>query len=320
LKRLINAILILYVTSALFAQNAQNSGEVAPGGATMREMLKGFSIGLELGTHEYPLAVWYPAQSEDGYSIRSVYAKPQLFWEHSIANLDIYFEANLTADLWAADPSLGAQALNAKDADRKHWFFLYFEEEFTYRLPLAMQGTLGIFLNHRNNVYATPAFPARGVEGEDAYRAIDGKKFDGRLTAGPKYSNNLTAGEFYTKLGVPLDYLSRFSGDLGLGLELTLGYSAGDDFALKGITFEATPKMSFMPDVKYAGTEFELTYSWNSFKAALTLDSLEAFKEITVTPKLTCSFDQFSYCFGVEFGNLMTNWTFSPSIGLFWRY
>ncbi|MDR2768222.1 MAG: hypothetical protein LBB82_07850 [Treponema sp.] len=313
MKRLFNlfamAVLTAFSAASLFAQAAD---EPLDGKEKMREMLKGLSLGLEVGAHEYPLAVWYPAQSEDGYSIRSLYAKPYAVYQHSIQNFDVFFELDFTADLWAPSPAVGATAYNAKDADRANWFFLYFEEEFAYRFPIEKApGTLSVFLNHQNNFYITPKFPAAGEA-----RPIDGKTFDGRLTAGPAYKQDFAAGEFHAKLGVPLDYLSRYSDDLGLGLELTLGYK-GDRVK---IAFDATPKMSFLPAVEYAGTEFELSYSWYDLKATVNVDALKAFDDITITPKVVYTVEHFSYEMGLEFGTLMTNWTFSPSVGFAWYY
>jgi hypothetical protein len=280
-----------------------------------KELLPGLSLGVELGTHEYPLEIWYPGQSEDGYSIRSLYIMPNAVYKRSVQQFDLAFDLDIAGDLNAPDPSPGAQAPNAKDADRKDWLSVYFEQEFAYRFPLDIPGTVSMFLNNQNNFYILPDFPASQYVRPEA-----GKKFDGVLKPGFAFNQEFPAGILYTKLGLPVAYANRYSNDIGFGLDFTLGYRK--NFRAMSFSFDVTPKFAFLPELKYAETEFVLGYTWHDFSFELDLIAYEAFTSLTIKPELTyvCFDGRWTYTLGFEFEGIRETRTFSPYIGVAYNF
>jgi hypothetical protein len=319
---------------ALFAQEAlqEDTGEETESGAAseadpaeeegeakepfhFKDLLPGLILGVEIGTHEHPLTVWYPGQSEEGYSIRSFYFMPNAVYKRSVQQFDFAFELDVTGDLDAPDPDPGAIALNAKDADRTHWFSGYFEQEVAYRFPLDIPGTVSMFLHNQNNFYITPDFPAiPGV------RDMAGKKADGIFKPGLAFHQEFPIGVIYTKLTLPLTYLNRYNNDIGFGMDFMAGYKKNLHGMILG--FALTPKLAFLPKLKYAETEFAASYTWHDFSLKFTVIVYEAFKSLTITPELkyVCFDGRWTYTLGFEFAGIREARTFSPYMGFAYNF
>jgi hypothetical protein len=314
-KRIILPVCIVFCLGiAAFAQETPpDDGAKEP--FNFKDLLPGLSLGVEFGAHEYPLEVWYPGQSKEGYSIRSLYITPNVVYNHPVEQFDFSFELDTTGDINAPDPSPGAKALNAKDADRKHWLSVYFEQGIAYRFPLDIPGTISVFLKNQNHFYLFPDFPV-----SPGVRTTTGKKADGVVKPGFAFSQEFPIGVVYTSISLPVAYLSRYSNDVGFGMEFMAGYKK----ELPGMTigFDVTPKISFLPEVKYAATEFVLSYSWLDFSLELDITAHEAFKPITITPELqyVCFDGRWTYTLGCEIDAIREKRTFSPYIGFSYNF
>jgi hypothetical protein len=279
-----------------------------------KDLLPGLSLGVETGAHEYPLDVWYPGQGGEGYSIRSFYIMPNAVYNRSVQQFDLAFELDVSGDINAPDPAPGSLAPNSKDADRKNWLSVYFEQEFAYRFPLDIPGTVSMFLNNKNKFYITPDFPASGN------RVMAGRKADGVLKQGFAFNQEFPAGGIYTRLALPLTYLSRYSNDIGFGMELLLGYTKD----LRGMTlgFDVTPKFAFLPGLKYAETEFTVNYSWRDFSARLNIIAYEAFASFAVNPELSyvCFDGRWTYTLGFTVVDIREKPAFYPYLGFAYNF
>jgi hypothetical protein len=103
-------------------------------------------------------------------------------------------------------------------------------------------------------------------------------------------------------------------------MEFMLGYKK--DIHGMTIAFDVTPKISFLPDIKYAATEFVLSYAWLDFSFELDIIAYEAFKPITIKPELkyACFDGRWTYTLGFEFAALREARSFSPYIGFAYNF
>jgi hypothetical protein len=320
-------LLILIGLGVFLAAQETNAETVGtdPGSELMAhwyDVFHGISIGMEAGTHEFPLEVWYPGQEEsDGYSVRSFYLMPNLFYERVIEDFHFSVEFDVIMDLGAPSPEEGAIALNSKDASRKDWYTIYHEEKMDYPIShlfgeVNFPGTLSVFLNHENYIYAYPEFPAvKGIRDEK------GKVADGLIEIGPaaydaSFSN---FGRLVAKLGLPITYLDRFSDDFGFGLNFTIGYY---DIWGVNIGTELITRIAFLPDLEYVETEFDIFYSWHNFTAEVDIIASGAFETALIKPELKYNLSAFTFTLGVEIGEIgkIKETTFSPYIGINWSY
>jgi hypothetical protein len=283
------------------------------------EYLHGLSFGVEAGAHEYPLDIWYPGAYISGYSVRSLYITPALAYEKTISDFHFRVHTEVNIDLGAPDPKAGASAMSAKTADRQDWYTVYVEENFDYPVSRLFKnvnfpGTLSVFLNHENYIYAYPEFPeVPGV------RPHKGNIADGIVEFGPAaYDNNFPFGRFYAKLGLPLSYLVRYSDELGFGMNITMGWH--DTFGI-GLGVELGNKVAFIPGVLYSEMEFIFNYEWKSFTAELKVNAYNNFDHASVTPELRYRLD-LRYCIriGAEISGLGKSAAFSPYLGFTWSY
>jgi hypothetical protein len=274
------------------------------------EYFHGISLGMEAGAHEYPLELWYPDQYIEGYSIRSLYLKPSVSYGRFIQDYHFDLTMELTIDKDAPNPNPGASAFSAETSDRELWLTVYLEEKMDYpisRLFTAVNfpGTLAVFLNNENYIYAMPDFPG-------------GKIVEGNMEFGPAaYDNHFKFGWFQAKLGLPLFYVNRFDNDLGFGMNVTLAYK--DPIGL-GLGVEFAFRSLFVPEPAYSETEFILTYKWKDFLAELDITAEGSFKSASITPKVSYYLKSFTFTLGAEITGIGNISAFSPCLGINWSY
>ncbi|MDR1899866.1 MAG: hypothetical protein LBQ55_07665 [Treponema sp.] len=314
MKRILVLLFILFETGVLLAaQEAGTAGQDAAANkkpAHWWEYLHGIDVGMEAGVHEFPLAVWYPGRYTEGYSIRSLYLMPNISYGRSIQ--DFHFDVNmeLTIDAKGPDPSPGAVSMGGESTDRKTWVTIYLEEKMDYPISHLFPtenfpGTLSVFLNNENYIYATPDFPG-------------GKTGEGFLELGPAaYNNDFNFGWFMAKMGLPLYYLDRYRDEFGMGLNLTVGYK--DPLSL-GLGAEITTRIGFVPSPDYLETEFHVTYDWKDFSAELEIIAEGAFKSAALTPEIRYRLKSFIFSLGVEISGVGKYAAFSPRLGMNWKY
>lgn len=286
--------------------------------AGWRGWLRGLSLGIEAGSREFPLKLWYPAGNGDGYSIRSLYFMPNMIYRQRINDFTVFAELDVITDTGAPDPAPGANAPNAKSADRKNWYTIYMEEEVDYRFSsffaerINFPGSISAFLNMQNHIYAFPDFPA--VTG---IRPVEGKKADGRLEPGFDYFQDFSFGRIHGRLGLPVSYLNRYSGRTGFGMSVTAGYRDGFGIGLSG---EITSTTAFLPDAAQSETEFAVMYTWGDFSAELDITALGAFKSAVINPEVRYRYRRIVFTVGLEMSELGRAPAFSPYMGLNWIF
>jgi hypothetical protein len=308
LKRI--AVLLIVLTGAGMFLSAQEDIPASQKPEHWWEYLHGLSLGVNAGTHEFPLEEWYPDRYIEGYSIRSFYFMPNVSYGRTIR--DFHFDAKMevTVDTGAPDPTPGASALSAETADRKPWVTIYLEEKMTYPVsPLfnapGFPGTLSVFMNLENYVYATPDFPG-------------GKKGTGTLEIGPAaYDNTFSFGWIQAKLGLPLYYLDRYSDKFGMGMNLTLGYRDPAGLGLKG---EVDMRIGFLPDARYLETEFIVIYGWKDFSVELDIIAEGSFESAIVKPEAQYRLGSVTFKLGLEISGLGRMEVFAPYLGFNWNY
>jgi hypothetical protein len=299
-----------------------SSGEEAAAGPKKAlhwwEWFRGISLGMEAGTHEYPLETWYPDQGSDGYSVRSFYLMPYIAYERLFGDVTVGAEFDLTIDMGAPDPKIGAMALNAKDTDRKDWYTVYIEEDADWAVSnlfgkeIDFPGTLSVFLHNENNVYITPEFP------EIPDERMKGRIADGSLEIGPgKFQMDTKAGWFLGQIGVPLYYLYRFNNDIGSGLNVTFGYKAKFNLGV-----EITSRSLFVPEPGQAETEFKVSYDWFDFSAILDIIAYGPFEKALINPELGYHLKGFTFTVGAEIRDvgIGTYPALAAYLGLNWKY
>jgi hypothetical protein len=274
------------------------------------EYLHGLSLGVDAGTHEFPLEQWYPGRYVEGYSIRSFYVMPNISYGRTIR--DFHFDAKMevTVDNKAPDPAPGSWALSAETAGRKSWVTIFLEEKMDYPIsPLfgvsGFPGTLSVFMNLENYVYVMPDFPG-------------GKKGTGTLEIGPAaYDNTFSFGWVQAKLGLPLYYLDRYSDEFGMGMNLNLAYRDPIGLGLKG---EVDMRIGFLPDPGYLETEFIVTYDWKDFSVELDIIAEGPFESAIVKPEARYRLGSFIFKLGLELSGLGKAEAFAPYLGFNWNY
>jgi hypothetical protein len=301
--------------AAVFAQTG-TAGTGEKKKPAFLEAVRGLSLGIDAGAHEYPLAVWYPGRYREGYSIRSFFLKPYITYGRTIGDFDIYAELDFAIDMKAADPSPLAQAESSKEADRRNWFSVYMEEGLSYRLPLAaVPGTLWTYVNHRDNVYIIPDFP-----GQTGALIVDSRlgEYTGRFQWGAGYRQDFgKPGLFSWQLALPVSYLHRVRWDMGLGMEVRMGYNDGFGLGLGG---EAAVRIDFVPKARYAATEFAVNYSWNDLAAEVNITVYSTFTHAAITPVLRYRFKSCVFKLGLELANVGRETSFSPCMGFSWNF
>ncbi|MDR1618876.1 MAG: hypothetical protein LBS06_07515 [Treponema sp.] len=274
------------------------------------EYLHGLSLGVNAGTHEFPLEQWYPGRYIEGYSIRSLYFMPNISYGRTIKNFHFDAKMEVTVDNKAPNPAPGSWALSAETADRKPWVTIYLEEKMDYPIsPLfgapGFPGTLSVFMNLENYIYVMPDFPG-------------GRKGTGTLEIGPAaYDNTFSFGWFRAELGLPFYYLDRYSDDFGMGMNLNLGYRDPIGLGLKG---EVDLRIGLLPDPRYLETEFIVTYEWKDFSVELDIVAEGAFESAIIKPEARYRLGSFIFKLGLELSGLGKMEAFAPYLGLNWNY
>jgi hypothetical protein len=282
------------------------------------EWFRGISFGIETGTHEYPLEAWYPNQSTEGYSVRSFYLIPHIAYERLFGDVTLGTEFKAAIDMGAPDPKTGANALNAKDADRKNWYTVYMEEDVDWAISnlfgkeINFPGTLSVFLHNENNVYIAPEFP------EIPDERMKGRIVDGSMETGlGKFYMDSDAGWFLGKIGIPVYYLYRFNNHIGSGLNIGFGYKT--KFKLG---FELTSRSFFVPELKQAETEFKISYDWLDFSAVLDIVAYGPFESALINPELGYHLKGSTFSLGAKISDIGigTYPALSAYLGLNWKY
>jgi hypothetical protein len=305
----VKRLLFLVVTLAAIGELLPAQETAAPPRKRWFEYLHGLSISAETGSHEYPLENWYPGGYIEGYSVRSFYLKPELSYSRAIKEFSFTLLTDLVMDMGAPDPGPGAQALNAKNADRRDWYTVHIEEDFHYMVNhllggVKFPGDVEVFLTHENYIYAAPEFPG-------------GKIADGNIEFGLfGFTMDTRAGSFTGKLGLPLYYLYRFDDGIGFGMNVTFGYKVFFDLGL-----DITSRSLFVPQAKQAETEFLLHYDWPNFSARVKCIAMGSFTSATIHPELEYHYKKlWTFTLGVEITDVGRLAAFSPSIRLRWKY
>jgi hypothetical protein len=277
------------------------------------EHLRGLSLDLEAGAHEYPLAQWYPDGYIDGYSTRSFYLLPGISYARVVKDVRLELDVDAALDFGAPDPSPGAMALSALSADRKDWYTIHIEEKVDWALSHLFNnpdfpGTFSLFLDQENDIYLQPDFPG-------------GRKVDGSVEFGiGAYENNFKFGYFHSALGLPLTYLYQFGDDLGFGLNVTVGYKytfAGFGMALG---LDVISRTLFIPEARQGETEFILYYDWKDFSLVLDVIAEGAFETAFINPEMRYHKGSVTYKIGVTVSGLGSYTAFAPYLGMEWKY
>jgi hypothetical protein len=319
MKRITAAVFLLCFSLYFLVSQETPENEVPAGRETAEsapkkwyEHFEGITVSLEAGSHEYPLSEWYPGQSTEGYSVRSFYVKPGAAYKRAIKDFNIQAELDLTVDMGAPDPKIGAAAVNAKTADRQNWFTFHLEEEVDYPVSALFEGkfnfpgSLSVYMNNCNYFYVLPAFPGAN------------SMADGVLEPGVLYSyDKFRIGKLYGKMGVPVRYVNRMTDGIGLGHTFTAGYKDGYGLNL-GV--ELMAEWSYLPSVSYDKTGLTVMYGWNDLSAELEVVSYGAFTSVSINPEFVYHFSAFNFNLGIEVTNIGKAVSFSPHLGLSWSY
>jgi hypothetical protein len=277
------------------------------------EYFRGFSLELEAGAHEYPLAHWYPDGYIDGYSIRSFYLLPGISYAKVVKDVRLELDVVGVLDFGAPDPAPGAMALSALSADRKDWYTIHIEGKIDWALSHLFNkpdfpGTFSLFLDQENFIYLQPDLPG-------------GRIVDGSVEFGiGAYENNFKFGYFRSALGLPFTYLYRFNNDMGFGLNVTVGYKytfAGVGMALG---LDVISRTLFIPQVRQEETEFILYYDWKDFSLVLDVIAEGAFETASIKPELRYREGSVTYKIGATVSGLGYYTAFAPYLGMELKY
>jgi hypothetical protein len=277
------------------------------------EYLRGFSLDIEAGAHEYPLAQWYPGGYVEGYSIRSFYLVPGINYARVVKDVRLELDVDAALDFGAPDPAPGALAFSARSADRQDWYTIHVEEKIDWALSNLFgnsdfPGTLSLFLDQENYIYAHPDFPG-------------GRKAEGSVEFGiGAYENNFKFGYFRTALGLPLTYLYRFSDDVGFGLNVTAGYRYTFTSVGVSLGLDVVSRTIFIPSAGQGETEFILYYGWKDFSLVLDIIAEGAFESARINPELRYRIGSVTYKLGADIPGLGAHPAFSPYLGFEWNY
>jgi hypothetical protein len=215
-------------------------------------------------------------------------------------------ELDFTVDFNAADPSRGAKAPNAKEADRKNWFGMYMEQGVNYRFPIQdIPCTFSMFLRNQTDFMFFPDFHG------------DKNWINGRLSQGFTYTQEFVRGGLYSVLGLPLSYLSRDAEGIRFGMELIFGYHTRKEI---GIGIKLLSATDFVPVPIYGKTEFVFTWAWKDFEAELGITEYGPFDDLMIRPEMRYNFDGFTFKLGVEVSRILQSTTYSPYMGLAWNF
>lgn len=284
---------------------------------TWYEALEGLTVGLESGTHEYPLKVWYPTLGdEDGYSVRSIYFKPSAAYRYKLQDFDLRAELDFTLDWGAPDPKPGAVSLSEKVTDRKHWFWVHLKEEVFYpvdkllseKIAAKIPGSVTAFMTNDNTFYVIPDFPGA-------------KKIEGVVEPGGIYSQEMSLGflegTVEGRLGFPFSYVDRYRSGLGFGMNL-----GGAWRKIRGLNLdvEIEAGMTFIPDIKYTQTKLNAVYGWKNFSAELEIVIVEAFKPLSINPEIHYRFYNWDFWAGINITQIRVAAAYSPYLGLAWNF
>jgi hypothetical protein len=314
LKRHILLILFILAGTGLFAQEWGWADKPGYGKAEhWWEYFRGFSLDLEVGVHEYPLAQWYPGGYIEGYSIRSSYLLPGINYARVVKDVRLELDVDAVLDFGAPDPGPGALALSASSADRQDWYTIHIEEKIDWALSRLFNrpnfpGTFSLFLDQENYIYVQPDFPG-------------GRVVEGSVEFGiGAYENNFKFGRFRSALGLPLTYLYRFSDDVGFGLNVTVGYKYTFTGAGMGLGLDVISRIIFIPRAGYEETEFIFYYDWKDFSLVVDIIAEGAFESALIKPELRYRMGSLTYKLGADISGLGAYPAFSPYLGLEWNY
>jgi hypothetical protein len=227
--------------------------------------------------------------NDDG---RTIYLTPNVAFEKSFDDLDVYVEGDYTVTFDGEDPNGGA-------ATTLHGFYL--EEELDYNLHFGEASTLTLilyneldFLISPETKFIVPADPAvpGSVAAEQSFNALAGV-----LDPGLKFTQAFDFGDLYGQFGFPIGYGSDRASSFGL--EFIVGYAAGF-----GLGVEVTCNYGVKPDAEYSETDLLLSYENGPIYGEVEIAADGEFKVWTITPEFDFSFSSFTAYIGAEFGNL----------------
>lgn len=255
----------------------------------------GLSAGLEFGIGD--------AGNDDG---RTVYLTPNLVYENSFDDLDVYVEGDYTITFDGEDAS-GEKATVQT---------FYLEEELDYNLHFGSASTLTLILNNALDFFLTPA--PEVADQEIINRA------DGALKPALKFTQGFDFGDLYGQLGFPIGYekLDK-SENSTFDVQLVAGYAAGF-----GLGIEVTCNFGVKPESAYGETELLLSYENGSIYGEVDIVADGEFKVWTITPEFDYSLGSFTFYVGAELGNLgatdeadeKLDVSFSPFLGVSYSF
>ncbi|MDR1279119.1 MAG: hypothetical protein LBK02_10240 [Treponema sp.] len=233
----------------------------------------GLSAGLELGLNN--------ATSDDG---RSVYLMPNVVYEKSFDDLDVFVEGDYTIEF---------------DGENETIQTFYLEEELGYNLHFGDASTLTLILNNTLTFNLGTGQTINLAE-------------DGTLDPALKFTQGFDFGDLYGQIGFPVAYPAA-----GFGLEFIVGYAAAF-----GLGAELTCNYGVEPDAEYSETSLLLSYENGPIYGEVEVAADGEFKVWTITPEFDYSIGSFTVYVGAELGELGSDedFVFSPFLGVSYSF
>jgi hypothetical protein len=257
----------------------------------------GFSFGVEFGINN--------ATNDDD---RTVYlTAPQLIFEKSFDDLDVYVEGSYTAEFGGEN----------EDGDKETVQTSYLEEELGYNFHFGDASTLTIILNNALDFFLAPEIKVADVEVTN--------RAEGTLKPALKFTQGFDFGDLYGQFGLPIGYVKQHKDEnSSFGLQLIAGYAAGF-----GLGVELTCDFGVKPESEYAGTELLLSYENGPIYGEVNIAADGEFEAWTITPEFDYSLGSFTFKIGAEVGfggeedpvtGDKPEATFSPFLGVSYNF
>ncbi|MDR1099992.1 MAG: hypothetical protein LBL28_05860 [Treponema sp.] len=239
----------------------------------------GLSAGLEVGINN--------ATSDDG---RSVYLMPNVVYEKSFDDLDVFVEGDYTIEFDGEDAAGEKATIQT----------FYLEEELGYNLHFGDASTLTLILNNALTFNLGTNQTVNMAE-------------DGTLDPALKFTQGFDFGDLYGQIGFPIGYPAA-----GFGLEFIVGCAAGF-----GLGAELTCTYSVEPEAEYSETSLLLTYENGPIYGEVEVAANGEFKVWTITPEFDYSIGSFTLYVGAELGELGNpdeDFVLSPFLGVSYSF
>jgi hypothetical protein len=221
---------------------------------------------------------------------RQYFLTPQLEYEHSFGNFDLYVEGEYTFSLNQIYPQ-----------------FFFSEERIAVHLPVNSRSEFLIGLHNENDFRFNP-------DRNDGWSA-------GRVMPEVTYSLSLRPGDISLALGTPLPYLMRGGKDTGIrfgGFEVTAAYVTP-----LWIGFEAVADITGIPTsaAVFESMKFAVNYTGDQFYGELAFRAKESFTYFSLKIEFDYFFDFFILWASLEAGNLADLKTAFPvALGIKYRF